>query len=1445
MYIDEEKLFVTEWTIPVDADGKQATTGETQTTVKLPIPSNSSNDFYVDWGDGTYERYFETDFPTHTYKNETETTYTVKIAGKVNQFGFMDTAEVTADGEHANYYTSTKYITGLISWGKLNCARYSFSQCTNLASTIPAPVEESFKSAIDMSLLFYNCGKLNGEIPTDFFKYATEVTGFEKTFSGCSKLSGTIASNLFTTNTKATTFAGTFEDCSTLTGNISVELFKTNTKVTTFAETFKGCSNLTGTIPENLFETNVDVISFKETFSACEKLEGNIPSQLFTTNIKAQDFSGIFKDCGNLSGHIPAELFEENTEATLFEETFMNCKGLTSGELRVNTAIVTNVDNMFNGCSGLETLAFREDFKLLNGEGMFNGCSSLKSIILFNNAMNVADVATLGNLDNIALPEETIIYVPSEESEKLYEARWESVFGTEPGIDEVTGEEIVINKAVARVEPILQLIGDNPLYTEKDEEYIDPGYKVAGFDVNDKAKYEIYGYTVSANGLPVDTSTKGTKLVNYVISKDGVKGMVVIRRVIVVVVDLSKAEVLFSQTEFEYNGEYHIPRLYVKLGGIELRENVDYKLEITDNKNAGTAKIVITSNNIMYKNQWNGTFEIKPRALNVIPESGIVRFAGIAEPIIHYEYENNVEGEIPKFSGSLVRDKAGTPEGDVEGDYDILIGTLKLEDNVDGSFLVNNYNLVLKPETIKVYGEDATKTLFITKWKLEAGETIKLPIPGNELNKYDVIWGDGIQGHYTAEAFPTHAYETAGEYEIAIYGTCKSFGYYGEQAPTESNLAKDYYSFTNKLIEIKQWGDLEAERLGFAYCISLAKAIPETTGFSKIISMENMFNNCTSLPGPIPDNFTEDAYNVTSAKNIFKNCVVLNGAIPENMFEGKTQITTFESAFENCNDLNGEVPAGLFESANNVKSFAKTFKNCNDLTGTLPAELFKNAPLVEDFSETFANCYGLTSDYAEIVDENKEIEFLKEVNPSGFFANNKKVRNFYRMFYNCIGLTGEVVTNLLSSNLGVRRISNYSSSHSDYRGMFEGCIGIEKVSLSLHDFGMEMFKGCTGIKEIDLKDVYQLGNESFYGCNQLTNIYIDENFFNIIGTDAFEYTGTDPVKLLTTVNRSNEVLVNYDWASDNRILDVEGPKGKVEIVTEKYPFTKTQDVLLKITVTDNYSSSENCQMAIINEEQYEMGVTYDELKWQPYVEEVTWELTPGDAAKTVYVYFKDEAGNVCETLEYLDGRIKIIPTAGTFFDNEPVEISLVSLFAGNNRQKTYKLRKEIALHRSGDGIEYVEYHGPVTIDEEGDTYVSARLVEEITGVVLDEAEKLVSIDHSAPTKIEYQVTRGTEIDENSYYGKYEGPRREDSNGVIIKVYAGDDYNANTDMEYGISEIRYTVVKDGEKIIDDEVLTGDNIWLKEYGQYVVVISEIDLHGNRSESVTIDVFVEEIY
>ena len=179
-----------------------------------------------------------------------------------------------------------------------------------------------------------------------------------------------------------------------------------------------------------------------------------------------------------------------------------------------------------------------------------------------------------------------------------------------------------------------------------------------------------------------------------------------------------------------------------------------------------------------------------------------------------------------------------------------------------------------------------------------------------------------------------------------------------------------------------------------------------------------------------------------------------------------------------------------------------------------------------------------------------------------------------------------------------------------------------------------MFKGCSAITSADLKNTVEIGNDAFYGCNSLTSIVVDNKYLISVGTDAFEYTGTNPAKLITSINRENEVLLAYDWDADNRIVDVDGPEGTIEIITDKYPFTNVTSVELSISLTDNTSLAEACEIAIINEDTYKSFMSNsnrsyeNDLPWQDYIDNTTWSLTSKDGIKTVYVFFKDEYGNI-------------------------------------------------------------------------------------------------------------------------------------------------------------------------------------------------------------------------
>jgi len=401
---DVNNLFalITEWTIPAGG-----------TTINLPIPANTNNNYTVNWGDGSEAETFDAtaDFPTHQYTNTEKTIYKIVITGTVDTFGYIGEEEPTASNEYSNYYTFTQYLTGLNAWGDVKATRYGFSQCKNLSSSIPTPVENSFENVVDMSYLFNNCINLNGSIPEDLFASALKVTTFEKTFNRCSGLTGRIPYYLFDNNYKATNFAYTFNGCSNLTEIIPSSLFSYTPKVITFEYTFAGCSGLTGSIYSGLFLNNPLVTTFKGTFNGCSNLNNYIPSGLFSSATRVTDFSETFKGCEKLNDQIPSSLFAYNTRATTFESTFESCSNLNSeipSALFMYTTEVTTFTNTFKGCSGLEgeipAGLFFKNSKATNFENTFSGCSGLTghlSELLFSN-ISVSESTFSSTFENCA-----------------------------------------------------------------------------------------------------------------------------------------------------------------------------------------------------------------------------------------------------------------------------------------------------------------------------------------------------------------------------------------------------------------------------------------------------------------------------------------------------------------------------------------------------------------------------------------------------------------------------------------------------------------------------------------------------------------------------------------------------------------------------------------------------------------------------------------------------------------------------------------------------------------------------------------------------------------------------------------------------------------------------------------------------------------------------------
>ncbi|MBR0599928.1 GLUG motif-containing protein, partial [Sinanaerobacter chloroacetimidivorans] len=139
------------------------------------------------------------------------------------------------------------------------------------------------------------------------------------------------------------------------------------------------------------------------------------------------------------------------------------------------------------------------------------------------------------------------------------------------------------------------------------------------------------------------------------------------------------------------------------------------------------------------------TLTINKAALTITPDSGQQKAAGVAEPVLTYNYSGNISGETPAFSGTLSR-----AVGEAAGTYAISQGTLAITDN--GAFLANNYTLTV--DSTKVFTIAMVPVTDITgiPTEMTAGTLLTLSgavDPVNATNK-TISWSIKIDGGTSA-----------------------------------------------------------------------------------------------------------------------------------------------------------------------------------------------------------------------------------------------------------------------------------------------------------------------------------------------------------------------------------------------------------------------------------------------------------------------------------------------------------------------------------------------------------------------------------------------------------------------------------------------------------------------------------------------------------------------
>ena len=529
-----------------------------------------------------------------------------------NMYSMFDSCKSLTNLDVTKFDTSN--VTNMIrmfsscsSLTNLNVTNFNTSNVTNMSSmfsscsSLTSLDVSNFNTAkvTDMGGMFSSCSSLTNLNVTNF--NTSNVTSMGNMFSYCRRLMNLDLSSLDTS--KVTSMYSMFSSCSSLT-SLDVSNFDT-AKVINMRGMFSSCSSLTNLNVTNFNTSNVTNMS--SMFSSCSSLTSLDVSNFNTA--KVTDMGGMFSSCSSLTNLNVTNFNTSNV--TSMGNMFSYCRRLMNLDLSsLDTSKVTNMGSMFLYCGNLTSLDLSNfnTSKVTNMNGMFYDCTKLTAIILdksitsSDQAMKLLSGTKLDNLPNV------IIYVPDEASEKLYEQA--TNYAT------ILKDSRDTNGDLYRVRPLLEVAGDNPTVIAVGRPYnvsIDKGATVAGFDKDNASEYTKYGYNYITSGLPLDTSSIGTKQISYTLTRTEsgttTNGMTVTRDIEIGIKSFANLSVSLPQEKYGYIGEEIKPEPIVKDGDQVLIKGTEYDISYRNNINIGIATIIITAKG-GYTGTKETTFEI-------------------------------------------------------------------------------------------------------------------------------------------------------------------------------------------------------------------------------------------------------------------------------------------------------------------------------------------------------------------------------------------------------------------------------------------------------------------------------------------------------------------------------------------------------------------------------------------------------------------------------------------------------------------------------------------------------------------------------------------------------------------------------------------------------------------------------------------------------------------
>ena len=1111
--IKEESKMITEWTIP---------TGNTE--IKLPVQGTGLN-ITVDWGDGSATETFTTDLPEHTYA--TAGTYEIKVWGTCPKWGYAGVTSVTTT-QNSDYYTYTQYLTKVKQFGELSTTQYGFAQCRNLVEVSGENLvtSKTFENVTDMSHMFRGCGGLTS---LDVSKFDTsKVTSMSCMFWGCIGLTSLDVSKFDTSN--VTDMSHMFRACEGLT-SLDVSNFDTS-NVTDMNWMFGVCSGLTS-LGVSKFDTS-NVTDMSHMFRGCGGLTSLDVSGFDTSNVTTM--SGMFYNCSKLTS-LGVSKFDTSKVINM-SYMFLGCSNLISLDVsKFDTSKVINMANMFISCSGLTSLDVSkfDTSKVIDMGGMFNGCSALTSLDV--SKFNTSNVTTMSGMFSNCSKLTSLDVSKFDTSNVKKMTEMFSGCGNLTSLDvsnfdtsNVTGSSTygsgmygmfkncsnltyldVSKFDTSKVVNMGNMFNGCSALTSLDVSKFNTSkvtnmsgmfsscskltsLDVSGFDtskVTDMSDMfrECSGLT-SLDVSKFDTS----KVVNMGYMFKGCTSLKTLQLSNKFVIPASNNTNMFTNT--------------TNLTSIILVDNTPLASQFTNIKaklDGKTFYVPSKSAETAYETSWAVDFtadRIQP-ILELVGDENVTINAGDTYTDAGYTvagFDTANSGDYTVYGYNVTT--SGEVNTAVAGTYKIDYTITRTYNNA-GTTQTDTLMTVTRNITVKEVIKEESK--MITEWNVsgDAGLTIKLPAQaygGTSLN-ITVDWGDGSAEQTFTTNFPAHTYATAGTYEIKVWGTCPKWGYAsGNTVSSTSN--SNYYTYTQYLTKVKQFGELGAQQYGFAQCKNLTEVsgdnLVTNRTFEKTASMAYMFYSCSNLTSLDVSGF--DTSKVTNMSYMFRNCSKLT-SLDVSGFD-TSKVTNMSYMFDNCSKLTSLDVSGFDTSS--VTNMKNMFSDCSNLT-SLDVSGFDTSK-VTSMSYMFSKCSKLTS-----------------LDVSGFDTAN--VTTMSGMFYNCTNLTSldvskfntSNVTTMLGmfsncSNLTSLDVSKFNTSKVTNMGaMFSGCSKLISLDVSGFDTSKVtnmswMFSFCSNLTSLDVSGfdtskVTDMG-DMFYDCSKLTSL-------DVSGFDTSKVTDMD------------------------------------------------------------------------------------------------------------------------------------------------------------------------------------------------------------------------------------------------------------------------------------------------------------------------------------------------